>query len=380
MDREEAKAHNPFVRASWIIAFVFACSQSESAGDAGVDACAVTNVAQWSEADALFQNDSQWIGADAAYSVDLGGGRILWLFGDSFIAKDASRSRSNAWFVRNSVAIQTGSSDPSSSSAHATFSWRTTNGAATSFVPESGANWFWPLAGVRLESRLVLFFLEEAQTGSGSFGFQAVGTHVFFVDNPDDDPLAWNLVDGNLPTFSFPIAFGAGVVRDGDAVYAFGDEEPGDHSVYVARFDEAALDSGDASSPRFFAGGAWSTTIPTSAPDTIFPSASSLDNPPTEMSVQKLADGTWLATHSIGFGATSIAVRTAPAPEGPWTSPCVVFTPLDSETPNVIVYAAKAHPELTGGSFIATYATNSTDSATLVSDMSVYFPRFVRAN
>jgi hypothetical protein len=94
--------------------------------------------------------------------------------------------------------------------------------------------------------------------------------------------------------------------------------------------------------------------------------------------VQKRADGTWLAVHSIGFGATKIATRAAPAPEGPWTSPCAAFTPPESGRANVIVYAAKAHPELSGGSLVITYATNSTDLATLASDMSVYFPRFVR--
>jgi len=86
----------------------------------------------------------------------------------------------------------------------------------------------------------------------------------------------------------------------------------------------------------------------------------------------------WLAVHSVGFGATSIAVRSAPAPEGPWSPACAVFTPPDSTKPTVLVYAAKAHPELLGGSLVATYATNSTDLATLANDMSVYFPRFVR--
>jgi hypothetical protein len=279
--------------------------------------------------------------------------------------------------VRNSVAIQSGSYDPSSASAKIAFSWKTTAGAASSFFPENGAHWFWPLAGVRLPSRLVLFLLEESQTGQGAFGFQAVGTKVVFVTNPDSDPSSWNVTDGNLPAFAFPIAFGAALARDGAFVYAFGDAEPGDHSVFVARFDASKLDAGDASSPVFFMNGAWAPAG-ASAPSTIFPSGSALDNPPTEFSVQKRADGTWLAVHSIGFGATKIAVRTAPAPEGPWTSPCAAFTPPESGRSNVIVYAAKAHPELSGGSLVVTYATNSTDLATLANDMSVYFPRFVR--
>jgi hypothetical protein len=327
----------------------------------------------WPEADPLFRNDPSWIGADAAYSVDLGGGRILWLFGDSFIAKSAARSRSNSWFVRNSVAIQSGSADPSS--AQVSFAWRSTSGQASSFFPESGSHWFWPLGGVRLASRLVLFLLEEKSVTTG-LGFESVVTRIFFVTNPDDPPLNWVLVDGNLPAFSFPIAFGAAVVRDGSYVYAFGDKEPGDHSVYLARFDVAALDAGDASSPLFFAGGTW-VKSPASAPDVIFPSTSILDNPPTEFSVQKRADGSWLAVHTVGFGATSIAVRTAPAPTGPWSLPCLTFTPPESGKAGVLVYAAKAHPELGGGSILITYATNG-GLAQVVSDMSLYFPRFVR--
>lgn len=363
----------------WPLLLLLGCSQTPTPQpDAGADAgtgCAVTNMQSWPEADALFQNDPAWIGSDAAYSVDLGAARVLWLFGDTFIAKDASRSRSNAWFIRNSVAIQAGY-DPSS--ATATFAWQTGSSGASSFFPESGANWFWPLGGIRLPTRLVLFLLEEEATTTG-LGFQAVSTKVVFITNADADPSSWVVTDGNLPTFSFPIAFGAAVASDGTFVYAFGDEEPGDHSVYVARFDAATLDSGDASQVSFWTNGAWAP--PTSSPpDVIFPSSSSLDNPPTELSVQARADGGWLAVHSVGYGATSIAVRTAPAPQGLWSGPCVAFTPPESGMPNVLVYAAKGHPELTGAPFIATYATNSTDLSTLVSDMSLYFPRFVTGN
>ena len=362
------------------LALCCACSKTGAGGDGGGAACGLS-LSSWSQADALFQHDPAWIGSDAAYSIDLGGSRVLWLFGDTFIAKDGARTRQNAWFIRNSVGIQSGSYDPSSPSAVMTFTWKAqTNGAASSFIPENGTHWFWPLSGVRLSSRLVLFVLEEEPSTSG-LGFQAVGTKIIFVTNPDADPATWMLSFGDLPTFAFPIAFGAAVVHDGVYVYAFGDEEPGDHSVYVARFDAASLDGGDASQPLFFTSGQWRPPTGSPPPDVIFPFSSSLDNPPTEFSVQKRTDGTWLAVHSIGFGSTHVAVRTAPAPEGPWTFPCDAFTPPESSRTDVLVYAAKAHPELaglsSGGSPVITYATNSTNSAALASDMSLYFPRFV---
>ena len=58
---------------------------------------AVSSLAQtvvpWPEADSLFRSDPLWLGADAAFSVDLGRGRVLWLFGDSFVASKSAETR-----------------------------------------------------------------------------------------------------------------------------------------------------------------------------------------------------------------------------------------------------------------------------------------------
>ena len=47
----------------------------------------------WPEADALFLGDDYWIGADGASSVDLGDGRTLWLFADTWVDPSGARSR-----------------------------------------------------------------------------------------------------------------------------------------------------------------------------------------------------------------------------------------------------------------------------------------------
>ncbi len=223
--------------------------QRSQAGAGG--ACAIGALESWPEADQLFRHDPSWIGGDAAYSVDLGGGRVLWLFGDSFIAKSPARSRADASFIRNSVAIQSGSADPSA--AQIAFAWHDDGGGPSAFFPGRDGHWFWPLGGVRVGSTLVLFLLEEKAVSTG-LGFESVGTRVFFVGNPDAPPLEWTLTEGTLPSFGFSVAFGAAVVREGPDVFVFGDQEPGDHSVYIARYDVTALEAGDASSPLFFSG------------------------------------------------------------------------------------------------------------------------------
>jgi hypothetical protein len=55
-----------------------------------------------------------------------------------------------------------------------------------------------------------------------------------------------------------------------------------------------------------------------------------------------------------------------------------MFRPEESDRPGVLVYAGKVHPELRGGALVASYASNSSDFGTLIRDLSLYSPRFVR--
>jgi hypothetical protein len=70
-----------------------------------------------------------------------------------------------------------------------------------------------------------------------------------------------------------------------------------------------------------------------------------------------------------GVGAATMALRTAPAPEGPWSGPESFFRPPESEEGDTDVYAGKAHPGLTGADIVATYVPAS-----------LYFPRFVKVS
>src|SRR5262245_29675545 len=133
----------------------------------------------WPEADALFHRDPRWLGADAAFSVPLGGGRVLWLFGDTFVGIGESPARRGSVMVRNTVAIQTGL-DPRT--AAMAFRWRTEGGRPASFFAEDGDRWYWPLHGIRLaDGTLALFLARLRATPGEGLGFVAEGWRLALV-------------------------------------------------------------------------------------------------------------------------------------------------------------------------------------------------------
>ncbi len=344
---------------------------------ASVELCGGVTAASDGAADSLFRRDPTFLGADGAYSVTLGNGRVLWMFGDSFVAKNGSKSRRDAFFVRNTVAVQTGL-DPAGASLQ--YFWRGNASAPASFVPEASPLWYWPMGGALVQGRLVLFYVAE-KPGTGALGFEAAGNRVMTVDDPSGPPNGWVLVDRPFP---MPKTFGLTLLApfvDADTLYVYAIREPGDHSVSVAkvRVVDAAL--GDFTKTLWWcAERGWRDATDVGAgPAVVFPSGTATDNP-TELSVARRPDGTYVAIHSIGFGATKLAIRTATLPQGPWSDPCPFFTPPESNAPKAFVYAGKGHAELDGADLTATYVANSFDDQKLLDDPSLYFPRFVRAS
>ncbi|HSM88621.1 MAG TPA: DUF5005 domain-containing protein, partial [Desulfobacterales bacterium] len=65
--------------------------------------------------DAAFERTPGWTGGDGAYSTALGGERVLWMFGDTFVGRVQNGRRVDARLINNSAAIQTGR-EPSAAS------------------------------------------------------------------------------------------------------------------------------------------------------------------------------------------------------------------------------------------------------------------------
>lgn len=334
----------------------------------------------WPEANALFHRDARMIGADGAYTIDLGGPpgaeRILWLYGDTFVARNHDDPHDGSAFLRNTVSIQTGR-DPETATMR--FYWRHHSADPNdlgSFLPEPTAEtWLWPGAGIRLDDTLVIFCGRLFNDGPPSpTSFADEGWDARIVRNPDDEPDAWILEQATLPPDGGvgDEALGEAVIVDdsptGDPTKVLVYGTRGDaHAITLTRFDRAAMVAGDLSEPERM-GELFSPGAPESS--VLHDTSRGRDR--------------WVWIASGGYGSTNIVWRVAPHPEGPWSDPTDLWRPPESFYEGAFTYAGKAHPELaTGdgayaGSIAVTYVPSGFDDFPEALNGIYYFPLFAR--
>jgi Domain of unknown function (DUF4185) len=328
----------------------------------------------WQQADQLFHRDPHWVGGDGASSLDLSDGRILWLFGDSWIDPSGRGTRQSARMVSNSVAIQVGT-DPVGASMQ--FYWgRAADGTPTALIPDEGEERHWFGNGVRVGNCLVLF-LNRIRSSNTGLGFESVGWIAWMVENPDVEPSAWRMHRLATPTNPLGVLVGfAAVLRLGEYVYAFGAEDPvKSHPIYAARWPAEQVRHGNLFNPEWWAGD-WLGWVPDSSSA---PRRPLFENGQSELTIHADQEtGQLLVVQTQGFGQADVMIRVAPTLTGPWSGPRMLYRPSEYYRPNVMIYSAKAHPELTGGDLVLTYDTNTFQFAEHLTDSLIYYPRFVR--
>lgn len=362
--------------AAWIlcltllVAGIWGCGRSE-APRAQPPRKAISAVS-WPEADRLFRQDPRWLGADDAYSVDLKDGRILWLFGDSFIALTEKGSRSKAAIIRNSVGLQAGN-DP----AHATmqYYWRRKGDLPQSFFPESGAVWFWPGNGIRIGAKLMIFLMAVG-SAPNELGFALTGWSAVVIDNIQGSPLEWRFLPPVPMASPFGVMLGAGSVflRD-DYLYAFG-FQPDKGTVYLVRWKVSAAMAGNYCGPQWWTDppGRWvSTADLKTAPQALFNQGQSEFSVHFEPELSRFVE-----IQTVGFGPAGIGWRTAPEITGPWSPLRLFYQPEEQRLSQVLIYAAKAHPHLNSDNTVLTYVTNSLIYEDVIENSDLYYPRFLK--
>jgi len=331
------------------------------------------------ELDALFQQTNGWIGADGDYSVALTPGRTLWLFSDTWVGNVIDGRRTNVTMVNNTLALQDGRGAKSKLQFIVR---RNANGKPVAFItPEDKHGWFWLWAGAYVGKQLFLFLPQIDSTGeSGAFGFRQIGQSLGIVTNPLAPPLEWNVEQHKLPCFDFSSerhrTFGAATLVDGGYLYIYGTDEdisPGKLERYltVARVPTNRVT--DFSAWQYYAGIQWSANYRkvTRIADSVATECSVSFLPKLRKYVLVYTD------HGL---SPKIQVRTSSTPWGEWSAPVTVFQcPEMLKDKKVFCYAAKAAPsEGTDDSLMISYVANSYDVGQVISDASLYWPRFVR--
>ncbi len=330
----------------------------------------------WPEADALFRDD-RWRGSDDAYSIRLGEDRVLWLFGDTFIARPGEPTRVGSSFIRNSVAVQTGL-DPLTASMD--FAWRGMDGVPADYFggegPGSDAEWLWPGHGVWHDGRLLLFFMACDLPPGGDphdplgHSFRVNGWRAVTVDNPQDPPSDWRIIKVAERPDTAGSVLGAAALIEGGNLYLWSHR---DGCALLARADVRRAVAGDLGELKWWAGGdSW---VP-DARDAVV----ALDPAVTEFTVHRDAGGglALVDVHPVREITGAICIRHAPDVTGPWSSRSPAYPIPEAARADAFVYAGKAHPELDADGLVVTYASNGNKLAALYSDETLYYPRFAR--
>jgi hypothetical protein len=297
------------------------------------------------------------LGRDGGYSVFFQG-QSVWLYGDTFLAQPNSQGFtliSDSWSYTSDLTAKggiTGFQEPFDST-----------GAPVMLLPETpaeqafnaahngnncqqpcGARWaLWP-ASVVVDSEgnraLVFYSLVSAQPGN--FNFQSVGYSVVTWHSLTDQP--------QRPTINPPVVPAHPDLLFSQNEPAFGSASlisNGELYVYGCGINTNGFDKGcrlGKVAPRnvlnrgawsYYAGnGNWSSNIADAV--AAFSGASILSVAWNDYLQQ------YLAVYSEPF-SQDVMLRTAPAPEGPWSQPVKAFTAMQPAQGNV--YDAHAHSE-----------------------------------
>lgn len=338
---------------------------------------AVAKVERVGSYDLLFQRKSGWTGGDADYSVHLGHGRALWLFGDSWIGQIEKGKHVNAKMVNNAIALQRGFKPDS---AALRFYWQNGKKPKAFFRPPE--HWYWPLHGIKTDQGIFVFLVKIGKTKDPSvFGFQTVGSVLAHIDNPEEEPKKWKIKFHELPFLRLgklrELLFGASVLCQGKWIYIYGTDDLKAYgqlkrAVVVARVLKDSLTN--FSQWRFWNGIDWKASYLLARP-LFFEGAK-------EFSVSYLASlRKYVAIYTHKGMSKKIVARFANHPAGPFGEQQIVYECPEMDMKNgVFTYAAKAHPWLSQreNELFITYTSNCMDFFQLAKNANLYWPIFLR--
>jgi hypothetical protein len=268
-------------------------------------------------------NPGGWLTGDLPASVDLRDGRVLWLFGDTWIGarNDAGGGIvPGARFWPNSALVQTGACAD------------LVNAGGTGWLTIAGSDDFWWPSGGYVpggeRGQVVnVFVTRMRRTGPAVFDFVAVGADVVELRRAD---LA---VIGVRPMPYQDRLWASSVVADGGWLYFFGRGYTAGPSTYLARVRTGNVHG----RWQFWDGRRFGRHPARAKPVLAF---QPFNNP----SMARLRDGRWLGiAKDREFDGAAVIGWTARRPQGPWRPTGPLVAAPTSGRPGEFTYLAVPH-------------------------------------
>lgn len=325
-----------------------------------------------------------WQGADAAYSIPLGSGRALWVFGDTLWGPERVLSRTGPEaelrIVHNSLAL---SRCVPGGFWHVRYLLKKDSyGKPRSFFsPSDPAHWYWAMDGVRWRGQLLVSLLclrKPEQPQAAALNFEFCGVDLASLPAHGLSAASAPRVQPLAPAWTDVQPAAALVVMHG-FLYLFGVRGGEGRALIVSR---AALGSAHDVANRLQTlerDGHWHLGFHPDRARPVFAETAS------EMSIRYHAQWRrWIAVYKDpNLLSDNVFMRSARTLLGPWSSPKLLFhiRALDraASLGGVFCYAGKEHPEFAQPSeLLVTYVCNSADPALLLREQALYLPRAVR--
>jgi hypothetical protein len=380
-----------------LLGFALSCGGSSGGSSTGPPppppACASAN---------YFPCQQGWLGGDGAYSVDLGNGSGLWIFGDTFVGPSTATSRAQEnGFIHNSIAVSTCSGQTCSFQYY--WNGMTSSAPGPVFsVPGSSTDWFWPMDGFVYNGTLYLALMQMHATGSGgAFGFTYSGAQLASISNYTAPPGQWLITYQALNTGGTAVPGASIVVGQGPN----GNPDPSNPQGASYAYFFTVIPAASSSNPPYMAllrlpldqlstagrpgntGWEYLTTNSTwsswSDTDTALPADNAVVINPgaTELTVRYHAStNQWIAVYPLGLG-NQAQYAVSPSMTGSWGASENLYSYPEMQsgnanyTPNVFCYAAKEHTEFeSAGQLFFTYACNSIVASDVTDNLNLYRP------
>lgn len=315
-----------------------------------------------------------WTGGDAAFSIELGPKRTLWLYGDSFIGLMQANKRIDSTMVHNALAIEERVSNPP---GKFTYFWGSQNKRAGKlsdqgfFQCDDPLDYYWPGHGFTAGGKLYIYMhvVRTDKKLPAPFQFDLRTDHLFTISNPQDSPELWRWETTRVKNSAKRLLFAAACVKDEKFAYIYCTNSGVSfnkfkHPVCLARVPLAQADNIKSGKLEWWCE-KWRPTM--EFPEMLFEDGAS------EMSVTKLDGLPGYFAFYFAPDKLEIMMRHAVAPEGPWSERVSVYQV--KKQADMFYYSAKAHPQYAKGKgeIVLTYCTNSNRFSRL-SDGDIYHP------